>query len=162
MEDISSLFKDDTATNSRKTDTMIVPVAHDSDSTVVLPLFNKCHLKVSHGNGRPCSRLSGLGALKAVFDRNVLTATTNFVELVISVIPLHFPDPCIYLNWTLFSTIFTNAPPPSSPPTISGLIAALSSLTYYLRTGKYCSWYYCHVRIHFGPAQSRTRCSWYA
>ena len=88
MEDISSLFKDDTATNSRKTDTMIVPVAHDSDSTVVLPLFNKCHLKVSHGNGRPCSRLSGLGALKAVFDRNVLTATTNVVELVISVIPL--------------------------------------------------------------------------
>ena len=28
-------------------DTMIVPVAHDSDSTVVLPLFNECHLKVS-------------------------------------------------------------------------------------------------------------------
>ena len=138
MEDTSSLYKDDTCNELKDNahdllvrlvvDTMIVPFAEDSDSTVVLPLLNKCHLKVSHGNGRPGSRLSGLGALKAVFDRNVLTATTDFIELVISVSPLYFPDSCRFLDWKRFSMTCINAPPLSSPPTLSGLIAALNSL----------------------------------
>ena len=141
MEDISSLFKDDTCNELKDNahvllvqlfmDTMIVPFAEDSDSTVVLPILNKCALKVSHGNGQSSIRLSGLKALKTTFDRNISLATKEFIVLEISTVPLCFPDSCKYLDWKRFSTTGVDAPSSPSPPSsdMSGLIAALNSFS---------------------------------
>ena len=126
IENISSLYKDDTCNELKDNahallvhlvvDTMIVPFAEDCDSAVVLPLLNKCHLKVSHGDGKPSYRLSGLNALKTIFNKNVPMATTDLVQLDISTVPLYFPDSCKYQDWKLFSTTSIRTPSLPSPP----------------------------------------------
>ena len=137
MEDICSLFKDNTRNELKDNahvllvqlfmDTMIIPFAEDSDSTVILLLLNKCALKVSHGNGQPSICLSGLNALKTTFDRNVSMASTKLIVLEISTVPLYFPDSCKYLDLKQFSMTCIGAPssPLSSSSDLSGLIAVL-------------------------------------
>ena len=126
IDDISSLYKDNTCNELKDNahvllvhmvvDTMIVPFAKDCDSTVVLPLLNKCHLKVSPGVGKPSHRLSGLNALKTVFNKNIPTATIDYVELEICAVPLYFPDSCNYQDWKLFSTTSIRTQSLPSPP----------------------------------------------
>ena len=105
-------------------DQMIVPVATSSTVATVTPLLNKCPFKVSPTPGSAGVRATSTAVLKTAMINNLKAKKEDHIELSISIIPLHFPSPCTYLNWTQFSSDPMQAPPP--PPTLASLVAALT------------------------------------
>ena len=112
-DDIKSLFVDSDACDSLKSDApailvrivlekLILPTAIPSDGAIILPLLNLCPMKIAAKPTLPGNRLSTT-TIKHAMDTNRATDNGNTIELSISVIPLHFPTHCNYLDWSVFN-----------------------------------------------------------
>ena len=78
-------------------DDMIVPNVHDSNASVINLLLWKCPFKVAYAMGKAYACLTS-GALALAMNNNISNNASGLLNVTISVIPLHFPDPCDYMD----------------------------------------------------------------
>ena len=138
IPDISTIFIDPANRNDLKADAhdqlfcliiddMILPIAVNSDRSVVTPLLKRCQIKVAASNGKKSTCLMGIAALTKAMANNVADQGDNCIDIVIHTgAALHFPAVCNFADWNDFT--LDPHPSPMAPvlppqPDVTALIA---------------------------------------